>query len=207
MKRVLYWNQSAFDQLDETRRIFRFYRVVDRDGVRWLRAAKTSASRRNRAIRSGRSASPSGKLDSCAVEVEGIEDCHFFRVGGFVVRRVVGQRFRAIDSRETVMLSCEDVQAGLGSRHRRPVPIRDLRNFPDSHHWISRRWGLTVEEHRKAHNDRTVIPIVRRIRISLSNALSDCCSIRGRSSRLSQQVPRSLSPRPLTSLTEFGPVK
>src|SRR6266567_4884532 len=84
------------------------------------------------------------------VEIKRIEDGYFFGVGGFVIRGIVGQGLRAVDSRKAVMLGCEDVQAGLGIRNRRPIRVRNLGNLPGSRQGVLRAGGLAVDKYRKS---------------------------------------------------------
>src|SRR5436309_9649149 len=84
------------------------------------------------------------------VEIKRIENGYFFGVGGFVIRGIVGQGLRAVDSSKAVMLGCEYVQAGLGIRNRRPIRVRNLGNLPGSRQWVLRAGGLAVDKYRKS---------------------------------------------------------
>src|SRR5262245_49956807 len=54
----------------------------------------------------------SDRVGAC-VQIERIEHIRLVRLGGFVVRRVIGQRLVALNAREAVMLLRENVQTRL----------------------------------------------------------------------------------------------
>src|SRR4029078_4587724 len=87
------------------------------------------------------------------VQVQRVKHGNLIGVRCLVIRWIVWQRLRAVDSRKTVVLSRENIQTRLGIRDRSTIAVSDLGNLPGSYKGGSSGTGLPVTKNNNKQRD------------------------------------------------------